>query len=105
MHGAIELECYGRLRPFAIEDGARVSHSLHLKWGRCAAQGIALAVLLLSGIHDCAAQNNRADTLEHGGQAIGAGVASLWLPEIARIMQRLEREVTFQIGKASGRER
>ena len=80
---------------FAIEDGVRVSHSLHLKWGRCAAQGIALAVLLLPGIHDCAAQNNRADTPEHGGQAIGAGAASLWLPEVARIMQRLEREVTF----------
>jgi hypothetical protein len=72
-----------------------VKHLSNLKCGRYAIPGLALGALLLCGIRDCAAQNKSAETPGKVEQTPGARTVSEWLPEIGRIMQRLQREVNF----------
>jgi type IV pilus assembly protein PilA len=72
-----------------------VKHLSNLNCGRYAIPGLALGALLLCGIRDCAAQNKSVETPGKVEQTPGARTVSEWLPEIGRIMQRLQREVNF----------
>lgn len=72
-----------------------MKHLLNLKYGRFVLEIVALVASLLCGNLDSAAQTRPATKPHEVGAASDAGADSAWLPEIATIMQRLQREITF----------